>query len=393
MRTRVMKKRGRKITAILLAFAMVLPMAWSQTVVTEAAGTDSDYLTLTSKDGASTPMELGDQFTLELKAKKDFQAATSIDGNLSYSENGVVLDDCFTIKEVVTPKNWGYSYDAGSFAISTSVASASSFKSGAVIATITFEVTRAVDKADIVYTLNNFKAQDSAGLSFSEKDKTVTCATISNSKVPRKVTFEMDSDITARVSQNYSANKVVEIPVRIKAGENSGFNTLMMEFTYDSSLMMYKGFEIDAKARAYLSCVTERDDNSGTVSLAFAGAKDAKFTGKFITLKFIAMQSSIGSTDTLTGKVTEMYNVSQKPLTATNFSSTIHFEKGFDLGDVDMNGTVNLLDVTLALQAYNEVRTLTADQIELADVNKDGDVTLVDVLLILKKCNGEYVNF
>ena len=336
---------------------------------------------------------LGDEFTLELKAKKDFQAATSIDGNLSYSENGVVLDDCFTIKEVVTPKNWGYSYDAGSFAISTSVASASSFKSGAVIATITFEVTRAVDKADIVYTLNNFKAQDSTGVSFSEKDKTVTCATISNSKVPRKVTFEMDSDITARVSQNYSANKVVEIPVRIKAGENSGFNTLMMEFTYDSSLMMYKGFEIDAKARAYLSCVTERDDNSGTVSLAFAGAKDAKFTGKFITLKFIAMQSSIGSTDTLTGKVTEMYNVSQKPLTSTDFSSTIHFEKGFDLGDVDMNGTVNLLDVTLALQAYNEVRILTDDQIELADVNKDGDVTLVDVLLILKKCNGEYVNF
>ena len=59
-----------------------------------------------------------------------------------------------------------------------------------------------------------------------------------------------------------------------------------------------------------------------------------------------------------------------------------------------MDSKINLIDVTYALQFYNEVRKdLTLEQQDLADVNRDGKVTLVDVLLLMKYCNGEINSF
>lgn len=404
MRTRVMKKRGRKITAILLAFAMVLPMAWSQTVVTEAAGTDSDYLTLAPKNNkAQVPMELGDEITLELKAKSAFQAA-SIGGTFSFKEkvkeNGSdvvnTVSDCFTVQDVTTLKNWGWGYDGdnGEFSVYTTNTSVTPFQNNEVIATITLKVVKAVDNVDIVYTLNSFNAKDSTTNVYyneGEDGKTVTCATMTNSQLPRKVAFEMDTDTIARVG-NYSKNKPIEIPVRI--GANNGFTSVTMKFEYDTSLMTYQGYEMSAKTRNYFIARTVKNDTSnGEVSLAFAGKKDATYTGEFIVLKFLPDPTSIGSTYSLKGSVSKMYNESKKSVAADDFTTTINFVEGYQLGDVDMNGSINLLDVTLTLQKYNEVRELTDEQKELADVNRDGAVTLVDALLILKYVNKEIIAF
>ena len=403
MRTRVMKKRGRKITAILLAFAMVLPMAWSQTVVTEAAGTESDYLTLAPKN-TQVPMEVGDEITLELKAKSAFQLTSEIGGTFSCKEktkkNGSdvvdVVTDHFEIENVALPKNidCGYNFDTDVFSITPQYTKAISFQNNEVIATITLKVVKAVDNVDIVCTLDSFNPKDlttNAEPDEGAANKTVTCATLTNSKLPRKVAFEMDANTVARVG-NYSKAKLLEIPVRINA--NDGFSAMTMKFDYDTSLMTFKEYTMPAKVRNYLILKTMKNDtSSGEVSLSFAGKKDLAFTGEFIVLKFLLNPTSVGSTESLKISVENMINASHKDVAADEFTTTINFVEGYQLGDVDMNGSINLLDVTFVLQNYNDVRNLTDEQAELADVNRDGKVTLVDALLILKYVNKEIVAF
>lgn len=91
----------------------------------------------------------------------------------------------------------------------------------------------------------------------------------------------------------------------------------------------------------------------------------------------------------------KIFNSSSKVLKTnfTNPTTNINFAQGSSKGDVCIDGVINLLDVTYALQYYNGVRRLTDEQFENADVNNDSKVNLVDVLMILKKVNGENVNF
>ena len=74
-------------------------------------------------------------------------------------------------------------------------------------------------------------------------------------------------------------------------------------------------------------------------------------------------------------------------------SCKVNLKKGCELGDVNMDTKISLVDATYILQYYNGVRELSDEQKALANVNKDGDINLVDVLLILKYCNGERGSF
>ena len=88
-----MINRGKKIVAVALSLAMMLPLTFSQTATTGAAtktnrasGTtsqaasanESAYLQLAADSNSGVPMERGDKFTLTLKAKKAFQSAMSV---------------------------------------------------------------------------------------------------------------------------------------------------------------------------------------------------------------------------------------------------------------------------------------------------------------------------
>lgn len=55
-----------------------------------------------------------------------------------------------------------------------------------------------------------------------------------------------------------------------------------------------------------------------------------------------------------------------------------------ELGDMNADGEVNLLDVQAALQGILKLNTLSEAQIQAADINKDGKVTIQDVHYMLK---------
>lgn len=64
-----------------------------------------------------------------------------------------------------------------------------------------------------------------------------------------------------------------------------------------------------------------------------------------------------------------------------------------EAGDVNQDGQVDLTDVKLIMQYYNEERTLNSQQKANADVNGDGKVNLTDAKLIMQYYNGEIADF
>ena len=54
-----------------------------------------------------------------------------------------------------------------------------------------------------------------------------------------------------------------------------------------------------------------------------------------------------------------------------------------DLGDINMDDTVNVLDVVLTVNFVLGVGDLTNYQIELSDLNNDQIVNILDIILIV----------
>lgn len=63
------------------------------------------------------------------------------------------------------------------------------------------------------------------------------------------------------------------------------------------------------------------------------------------------------------------------------------------IGDVNMDGNINVLDATEVQKYIADLVTLSADQIKAADTDKDGRVSIKDATLIQKKIAGIVNNF
>ena len=83
-------------------------------------------------------------------------------------------------------------------------------------------------------------------------------------------------------------------------------------------------------------------------------------------------------------------------LTCTATDSSRHYKlttiniqgSEFVPGDVNGDGTIDVLDVTLAMRQALELIELNPEQKTAADVNKDGLVDVIDVVLIMRSALG-----
>jgi len=62
---------------------------------------------------------------------------------------------------------------------------------------------------------------------------------------------------------------------------------------------------------------------------------------------------------------------------------------GSELGDVDMNGAINLKDAMMVLMSINDRINLTAEQFARADIDGDGELTAAEALRIIQYINGK----
>ncbi len=66
-------------------------------------------------------------------------------------------------------------------------------------------------------------------------------------------------------------------------------------------------------------------------------------------------------------------------------------EKTYSIGDVDMDGSVSILDATLVQMSLADIVTISDKQKSLSDMDKDGIVTIMDATYIQLKVAGKYI--
>ena len=410
MNKKRMMNRGKKFVAVALAFAMMVPVVFGQTVLTKADETETvpaqSQLLELKTSAPSVSMERGDVFTLSLMPKKAFTVpdGVGLTGKLNFQshekdpDTGKPIEDLnanFRIVKVSAPEGWatGYRGDEGVIAISNS--GAQDVATSKAIADIQVEVLKTTNDVDVTLESIALGAQVTTGSGTSdasEKNSYITAAVTNVNKGKHEVQLSVPETVKVNVSSQYDSDNVY-IPVTIE--KNTGFNAIAVTFTYDLHKLNYVGYKLSPRALTYLNYKTEDNSKAGLVSICFVGNDDTKFTGDFLTLEFQPRTTSVGTTQ-ITPAIKELRDVSGVADLKSSLAKdkiSVDFVEGKKLGDVNQDESINLLDATYVLQAYNGVRKLTETQEKLADVNGDKKVNLVDVLKIMKYCNGEIKNF
>jgi hypothetical protein len=405
MRTR--KLGLGKVLAFVLTFALVLPFAGSAQVQA-ASPTPEDLLTFTVDGGNSTGLEIGDEFTVKIGMKSAVSGVHTIEGSLQLSS------EYFAITEF-TPEDssaWETAFtcyssmDEQQIMISAlNATNGVDVTAGTVLATAKIVVKKAVaDTTDIGLTSATVAADDTTYSSWVNtpiKNQDISI-TLTNSKASsRKVELSMASKLNVPVGGE-TDSQTVDIPVVITS--NTGFTGLHLQFSYQQTMLTYKNIKLSSAAR--LSGVqSDVNVNNGSISVVLTAPEDVKITGTLFTLYFAAAAGNnvqVGATTTITPSVStnanHVINQSEVSMSASisadgQNSCTVTFIKGYELGDVNMDGTIDLIDATWVLQSYNGVRVLSEQAQKLADVNKSGGPTLVDALLIMKFYNGTIRSF
>lgn len=433
MRTRVSRK-GKKIVAMVLAFAMVLPLTWSQTIVARAedvtttpAESNVVYLAIHTSDTKATDTEIepGKEIQIDIKAKQKLAitSTTMIDGKLTFSSKGYSPDqllDYLPVTDVVDPDGKEYGFGAKVSGVGYGItihglySQETTFDQDATIATITLDVQRSIDEVNVTLNQMNITARtvDASGKTTDVTEKNAyTSLDLANTlKGQHKVVFEMPQGLVGKVANSYTT-ELIEVPIKIAENGNTGFCGVQISFKYDEKRLRFVDYKLSPEAAKYLKVQTANASLnllSGVIQLAFAAETDTHFTGDFLTLRFatIANESEVSNGKTVTSDITptikELNNISGMSIekgdmkgefTSGKEKSTITLEQGWQLGDVNKDGRVNLVDVAWVLQSYNGIRVLNSEQTTLGDVNGDKKVTLVDAILILKYVNGEISSF
>jgi hypothetical protein len=218
----------------------------------------------------------------------------------------------------------------------------------------------------------------------------------------RKVELTMPTTLDVPAG-GVSALSTVKLPVAI-GKTNTGFTALHIIVSYDSTKLTYQGFTISDSFKLSGGGVQSNvKESNGSISIVLTSAKDVKLTEGSLLFELSFSKAtggsvSVGDTTQISASISTnknaVVNQSSVSMTASITSTcTATFIDGYNLGDVNMDGSVDLLDATWVLQYYNGIRTFTKDQIILGDVNSSGGVTLVDALMIMKKYNGTITSF
>jgi hypothetical protein len=106
-----------------------------------------------------------------------------------------------------------------------------------------------------------------------------------------------------------------------------------------------------------------------------------------INIELIDVSNLSGTAYSRTGfsKTETVSDTLDYPSTSVNAQFTY---KKVKKGDVNQNGTIDLVDVTEALRHFNKAITLSETEERAGDVNNDGNLTLNDVIMILKYVNS-----
>ena len=417
---RVMKNVRKRLGAFALMFAMVMPLVCgAQTEVKADPSTEEDLIALEVEE-ASPSLEIGDTITVDIKLTKALSSFHYVEGTLKYEADKFEVENVEAVNEAGSGNSLTIGWDSQdssadqsghqleSVTVMAINNSGIDVAANTVLAKVTLKVKKSVaTTTDISYEEVRIASEDTNyTATFPSSiivNKDVRITVTNSMSGNRKVELIIPDKINVPTNGQSPLN-TVSVPIYIKS--NTGFDTLHIELAYLSDMLQYDSYSVSSAVRAKgANC--QVDFTNGAISISFASSRDINMTGELITINFKAgTRATLGATTTIVPSIpalgtdpSAVHNSSEVAMTASIATESgspaceVAFIKGFDLGDVNMDGKINLIDATYVLQSYNGIRTLTSDQALLADVNKSGTVTLVDALLIMKFYNGAINSF
>lgn len=134
------------------------------------------------------------------------------------------------------------------------------------------------------------------------------------------------------------------------------------------------------------SCPFDVSVTGSTVSITYSSDEGVDMSSGIAVLTMTKAEGEQSITATPTAIAGTDKNGVLSPITKPNVVDDPY--GGYELGDVDMNGTVTVNDAVLALKKSIDSVTLTAQQVLLADADGNGVITVNDAVMILKKAIG-----
>ena len=173
------------------------------------------------------------------------------------------------------------------------------------------------------------------------------------------------------------------VPLYIK--HNTGLMGYTLKFNYDPSIL--EAVSVNGSGPFSSNLFTNIEKKlPGEFTCMWFGNEDIYTNGDFITLTF-----NVLSTEESIGKITISYNetdiisenVDGVGISIPDINYTVN-KPAFQIGDTNLDGIINIRDVTAIQRHIAEIELFTEEQLSLADTNGDGVVDINDATHLQK---------
>lgn len=188
-----------------------------------------------------------------------------------------------------------------------------------------------------------------------------------------------------------------EVSVSLRLTDNPGFTNFGVFLNYDREMLTLERVEAVTGEITAVNPQWENADGSLSCYVTSASAEAVTGDAVLFTAVFTVSPNFTGST-LVTPVVSYIRNNSAlfsvfEELTATAQPGTLEAAEEILLGDVNDDGKISAIDVTMVNMYMRNKYTLSQEQMKAADVTGDGKITAMDVTLIVMRMKNKLEKF
>lgn len=226
-----------------------------------------------------------------------------------------------------------------------------------------------------------------------------TCCILAAALLLSLATGVYAAEVTGCVisADSVTAEPGAEVTVPIRVSDNPGVSNFSIRLYYDRDALTLK--TLDSGAMDVVSVNPDGKDEGGTDCLVVVGASAGAITGESILVSAVfTVNADFTGTTQITPAVNYIRNNSAvfslfEEITATVESGTVEVEAGVLLGDVNGDGKITVMDMTMVKMYMKNKYTLSSAQIKAADVNGDGKITVMDATMLKMRVKNKLEKF
>lgn len=206
---------------------------------------------------------------------------------------------------------------------------------------------------------------------------------------------EVTTCVVAADTVTASGTEEVAVPVRIV--NNPGFTNFAITLDYDRQALTLVRVEGVAGDASGVNPQRKAPDSSVSTFVTSASAQAVTGDVVLFTAVFTVAQNFTGTTR-VTPVVSYIRNNTAlfsafEEITATATAGSVETKASVTLGDVNGDGSISAIDITMVRMCMKNKYTLSQAQLQAADVDGSGKITAIDVAMISMRMKNKLSKF